>query len=177
MVSRNARFDTERDEAMSGCEWMAAKVRVRGEMRAAIGEAMNWKQRRWMRDAMRRGAMMRGRRTRRARKEWKERVPKMVVVECEKAARVICVLLRRGMVCRWKYHWETVADEVALELWVRERDKGNWEGGEDEPMEIREDSQRPEVHYNVKDCECYAGAIERPDPVACERQKKSTSLS
>lgn len=89
-------------------------MRVKGSIREAMGEVMNWKKKRWSKEAMRGGATRIGRRTRRESKECRAMGPKRVVVLWDRAAETMEMLEVLGRVWRWKYHWETVAAEVAL---------------------------------------------------------------
>ena len=60
---------------------MAPYVKVKGFVRAATGEAIKLKQNMCMMPAIRRGAIIKGRRTSRATRVEKQIVPKRVVVE------------------------------------------------------------------------------------------------
>jgi hypothetical protein len=64
--------------------------------------------------AIRRGATIKGRRTSRATSVEKQIVPKRVVVEWWRAADIMAFEEVVGIACLWKYHWETVAADVAL---------------------------------------------------------------
>jgi hypothetical protein len=75
---------------------------------------------------MLRGATKSGRRTRRASAAQREMEPKMVEVLWWSAAESMALEEGVGSACRWKYHCETVAAEVALAR-VSEGGKG---GGE-----------------------------------------------
>jgi hypothetical protein len=76
---------------------------------------MKLKQNMWAIPAMRLGATINGNRTNKATRVEKHIVPKSVVVEWWSAADIMAFDDVVGIACRWKYHWDTVAAEVALE--------------------------------------------------------------